>query len=365
MKLNRRSILLLAGCIVILSVLTGLIFTQQREPRYEGRSLSSWLEDASPWTVAMKKDPMHPPSVASLEQAAANAVRQMGPEAYPFLLEMLKAKDGPVRKTVLQKLGQRRAMKLGLVPAEEKQSRARAILYRLGTNAAVVWKHVLLDTSLPQDVRLAGSSWFEALPAEAPQVIPVMLRLMADIRQDQRDIVRWGIGRFGVDPALPVLEKQLQEPDRKIQLMAMRAIKYFGSKAKLAIPALDQQLKSSDDEVGLAAADTLSGLDAHYVPAIVYRMHHGELGMRVGAYWMLTREEEDGAKAVPELVRGLTDPEPQIRQAAAEALAKYEVAARSALPGLTNLFNDQKRFVRVAATNAVERIQGTKEGKGM
>jgi HEAT repeat protein len=349
---NRRFILLLVGCFLLLGLLAGLIFFGQREPHYQGRSLSSWLSDVSPVNYAVTSKS----AAMNLESAAIAAVQKMGPEADPFLIRMLKAKDGPFRKAIIGKLGWQRSMKLGLVSADEKQVRARLTLYKLGTNAAVAWKQILMDPTFDANLRTAAMSWCQTLPEEAPRMLPVMLRLMTDLKPDEQEFATWAIRRFGLDAAVPLLVNKLQDEDRKIQLMAMRGLRSFGRSAKAAIPSIAQRLKNSDEEVGIAASDTLLSLDAHNLPALVYRMHHGELGKRVGAYWMTAREEREPEFVIPEFMRGLTDAEPEIRQAAAEGLTKFGVAAQPALPALTNLLGDSKRYVRVAATNAIAGI---------
>ncbi|MDB6033027.1 MAG: domain containing protein [Verrucomicrobiales bacterium] len=355
--MKRRSILLLVGCILSLGTLAGLVFSGQREPEYEGRPLSSWLGDVDTSRVIVNQI-IFVPTAAPInrESSATHAIRNMGTQAYPFLLQMLKEKDSAFKKSILKKLGWQRSMKLGLLTAEEKQYRARMAMYRLGTNAGLAWKQILLDPTFDRELRLGATSWCQTLPEEAPQMIPVMVRLMSELQPDQQEFVTSAMGRFGPDIAVPLLVRQLQDENYKIQLMSMRAIKFLGSAARPAVPAVAQQLKSANEEVGLAAANTLLSLDAHHLQALVYRMHHGELGKRVGAYWMTAREEREPEFVIPELMRGLTDAEPEIRQAAAEGLTKFGMAAQKALPALTNLLGDSKRYVRVAATNAIGSI---------
>lgn len=366
MKFNRRHILFFAAPILILGVLAGLILLEPREPRYQGRSLSNWLEDVSSTRARIFKGMVaRSMKDAALESNAVHAVRQMGTEAYPFLIEMLRAQDGPVRKTLLQKMGQGRAMKFGLLSADEKRFRAKMTLFRLGTNAAVVWGQILLDRSFPLDLRLASASYCSGSPQEASRTIPTMLQLMSELGNDDQETIRWAIYRFDPAVSLPVLQRYLQESERMLQLAAMRTLKTLGHKARPAIPALEQQLKTLDEQIGLAAADALLSVDVHNVPAIVYRMHHGETGERTGAYWMLPREEPNAQKAMPEIMRGLDDGDPEIRRAAVEGLAKYGAAARSALTALTNLLSDQKRFVRLAASNAVGTIVNSVRPDGM
>jgi HEAT repeat protein len=268
---------------------------------------------------------------------------------------MLKTKDGRVRTFILGKLGKHRS-KFGLLTADEKRLRARATLAFLGNQAAPAWKQILLDPGINQDIRQLAIYQCPTMPEDAGQMIPAILRLLSEMQPEWRDAGRAAIRRFSPEAALPVLVRQLQDPDRNTRLTSMSAMKYFGSSARPAIPILVQELGLSDKEMALAAADALLSIDAHNVPALVHQMHHAELGIRRVAYWSLAREEAPPEAAVPEFMRGLSDPEPEIREVAAESLAKYGTNARPALFGLTNMLNDEKRYVRRAATNAIESI---------
>jgi hypothetical protein len=361
--LKRGSILVTSGCILTFGVLVWLILSGPQEPRYQGRSLSSWVEEvASSSTMLTINHQVFVITTLSAEKdgRATKALISMGKDASRFLIMMLKSKDGPVRKRFLEMIRKQRYFKPGLLTADERKMRAQVVLYKLETNAAVTWKQILVDPDFDQELHLAATSWCQTLPEDAPLLIPLMLRLMADVPPNQRDSLWWGINRFGAEVALPVLVQQLQNRDRQIQLAAMQSIKLFGHQARSVMPVFEQQLKSSDEDVGLAAADILLSIDVHSVAALVYGMHHGHVTWRTTAYWLLARDEQATPTAISEISRGLTDPEPEIRRAAAKGLAKYGTNAQPALIGLTNLLSDQKLFVRVAASNAVSSIVGSR-----
>lgn len=140
------------------------------------------------------------------------------------------------------------------------------------------------------------------------------------------------------------------------KLITLGNIKASRFRGKVAIPLLKQHLESPDKDIALEAAEVLLSIEPHHVPALICRMHHAPLSIRTGAYWLLTREEVATAVAVREFMRGLTDPEPEIRQVAAESLSKYGTNAARALPLVTNLLSDPKGYVRRAATNAIASI---------
>jgi HEAT repeat protein len=343
---------------VLLGLPTWLILLRPLGPHYQGRSLSRWLNDVGPgsgfYTGGARLSP-------SRRDAAIDAVRRMGPAAYPFLLQMLKAQDGRVKKAILEKLGRQRSLKFGLLSADEKRFRAKIILSELGFDAAVAWRMVLLDPTFDPELRLDALRYCETPPKDAPKVIPLLLQFMAEAKPEQRYTITRTVRRFGPDAALPVLVGQLRDPDRTVQLMAMRALKSFEDQAIPAIPALEQQLKSNDKEVALAAADALMLIDSHNLPASVCRMDHPELVIRTAAYWMLAQMEQLPPTMIPCFMRGLAEPDPGIREAAAQALGKYGTNAQAALPALTNLLkvSSDSRLYQVV-TNAISRIVASK-----
>ena len=83
---------LAAGSIILIY----LLVVGSRQPTYQGKSLRTWL------------DVLFPASGSSgLEkQRAEEAVRQIGPEAVPWLLKWLQAKDCYIGKALAQRMNQ-------------------------------------------------------------------------------------------------------------------------------------------------------------------------------------------------------------------------------------------------------------------
>jgi hypothetical protein len=81
---KQRGILLAAGCAVLLeiSAFVLLAFWGSAEPSYQGQSLSRWLEQYQSARLS---------GTRSVE--AAGAIRQMGTNALPTLIRMIRARD--------------------------------------------------------------------------------------------------------------------------------------------------------------------------------------------------------------------------------------------------------------------------------
>jgi HEAT repeat protein len=134
------------------------------------------------------------------------------------------------------------------------------------------------------------------------------------------------LGQLGADakPAVPVLAAALRTDNCPQCWLAARALGNIGPEAKEAIPALRMSL--NNDWVRFAAAEAL---------------------WRAG----------DPAAATPVLVQGISDKSPQVRAAAAAALARVGPAARGVLPTLRQALQKANDPVRAQLALAVRRIE--------
>jgi hypothetical protein len=73
------------------AVVWSVFSPREREPVYQGKTLTWWLSDF--W-------PGHSPTPDKVEQDKL-AVRQMGTNAIPILLQWISAKDGPVKRRMV------------------------------------------------------------------------------------------------------------------------------------------------------------------------------------------------------------------------------------------------------------------------
>jgi len=111
------------------------------------------------------------------------------------------------------------------------------------------------------------------------------------------------------------LVKLLEDPDPEVRKAAAGMLGWFGSKAEMAIPALMKLLADSDEQVREATSRALAQI---------------------------------GQRAVGPLTKALGDPNPIIREAAANGLGSAEKATAP----LTKLLSDQDSGVRKAAAMA-------------
>jgi len=159
-------------------------------------------------------------------------------------------------------------------------------------------------------------------------------------------------------PALPLLTKSLQDPDRFVRWSAARAISNIApDKAAVAVPGLAKLLSDPDLNVRLAASKTLKEMGPvarAAVPALAIAVNSGDVEARLAAMEALQSiGPEFGKAAVPQLIEALTNFDPRIRRTAAKTLGDFGPAAFAAIPVLRRMLGDQDAEVRVHAGDAI------------
>jgi len=158
--------------VVVLGGLVVAIF-RAKEPRYEGRSLSEWLEEADKDTK----------SEADL-QSIRHAVKQMAPDAIPLLLKWVQAEDSPLKWKVIVWLTQHPSFHFPiktLKSAADYNRMAFTGFTLLGEEARPAWPTLIRWT---YDTSANLRFWaFDCLVTSNPEkeiLLPVLLRLIRD-----------------------------------------------------------------------------------------------------------------------------------------------------------------------------------------
>jgi hypothetical protein len=159
-----------------------LVLTHEREPEYEGRRLSEWLEP-QPWI-----------GVDSDYYKSQAAIRSIGTNALPILLKWIDYEPPTWRMTLYRKLpkfiGNRRPINSWLFGASRRVGFAIGGFEALGTKAASatpVLEAMMKDTTKPTRARAA----IYALGEIGEPAIPALKAAFADTnRLDRVDIVK-------------------------------------------------------------------------------------------------------------------------------------------------------------------------------
>jgi len=330
----------LAVAIVGVALVTGLLLVVLRsEPRYQGRRLTSWIEDLST-TVLFWNFTGYGPGVASvvptpvffrsgsaqvdLDFKAREAIRGIGTNGLPRLVQLIRHEDSPLSVKVLSLLKKQSVLKLKIYSADERRAQAFRALTVLGIEAAPAWTEILVDEHLSVKIR---------------------------------ETALLSLGYAGPEAAVPPLIACLCATNTLIRTNAAMLLSSFGYKAKAAIPALLSTIGNENDPaVRTVFADALRHCEPDTVVCLIRSLMYDPPTFRAGAATSLGLLKQRPEVSIPALIYYLDDPDAHVRESAVSALADFGPEAHSATPSLLKACNDPKKYVRIAATNALAQI---------
>ncbi len=221
----------IAALIVFLAAVVGVVGWTTfsfREPSYQGKSVSKWLEGYS-----FQPNPSIPLRERKEWQQADRAVRYLGPNAIPTLLRALRARDAP--------------WQLMLVRLAAKQELIR-IPYRTSATELNFW----------------GAMAFASLRETASNSVPALVQIYKENRSiDSRNAVVIALGNIGpaAERAVPCLLDATVDSDFSIRFNALNALGEIHAQPELVVPVLVKALHIRDDS-RVAAESALGGFGA-------------------------------------------------------------------------------------------------------
>lgn len=245
--------------IVVLAVLMALAWRPKSppEPEYAGRTLAQWLERL----IDYGGNP-------EVWNECADAIRQIGTNGLPHLLQMLEAPEEPWRGQV-NALGQ-----------------------RVGLTASVVKDDLFKK-------RIARQA-FNILGPQAQSALPELLAILSRCRtSDDRGFVIESISWIGpaAEPAIPALVNAARSGGQTECYFVCRALARIARQPEISVPFLTDQLSHPDRWPRQRAADALGNFTTNAI------------------------------SATPELVKLLDDPVTTVRETATNALRRIDPAA--------------------------------------
>jgi hypothetical protein len=272
--------------------LVGLAWYRNREPSYEGKSLSEWLKAyrTPAWSTSH-----------IVSQPAADAVRHIGTNALPFLVSWIQE------------------MRTGF-PKWKEPLFSAVFHWKPGTPG----RETLLDSMASREIRASCAIWgFEILGETARPAIPDLVRIANEGKTPSSELAIGALSYLGKD-ALPPLLSMITNTDLQIRRDAFSSLsqmRYLGTNAHPAVVLLIQCLQNP----GLAkdAAGTLGRLHLESdiaVSALIECTRSANRGMRVQGVSGLEEFGPEARAAVPQLTKLLSDPEGIVRDATTNAL---------------------------------------------
>lgn len=284
MKRRRNIGLLLLG--VCAAAVVWAIWRREREPSYQGRTLSEWITSYD----------SHPRN-----QEAAEAIRQIGTNALPSLLKWIQYEEADWRAGLVNWLD-------GWPNGAKDNFLSRLIEGEAGARArcAVMGFEALGDKAWPAVPDLARIV-YQAKSGRTGQNAKYVLAnlpgdtvlLLAEGLTDKSADTRASIASYLSDlmvfpkesflhpsPAVPLLVKAMNDGDPRVVTAAATSLGRLALQVDLSVPALTNKLCSPVDEIRIAAAQALAGFQgqAHAaVPSLVRALSDRSIAVRVAA----------------------------------------------------------------------------------
>jgi HEAT repeat protein len=307
---RRRWIIVVVTAFVLVAGGTIWFSTREREPSYNGRTLSEWLEiycdDPQVSLTRLLPQPLE-------QNEAAMAVRRIGANALPWLLKWTEAR-APAGTVWLNKA-------------------ARVLPQALGRQ----WLANTLRSSYKDRSHrktLADQGWIVLGPRAAPAV-PELARILNGgewASAQSAALALAVIGERGLDPLLAAVTNRACKYRIDVASALCRAVAGMGTNATRAGPTLVACLKDPDINVAnMAAVGLGAGRKAFdpktTVPALTNAMLHPSLVVRTASVQAVGMFGTNALQAVPALVNALSDPEEQVRWGAVMALRRISPEA--------------------------------------
>lgn len=150
-----------------------------REPRYDGRSLSEWLKEhrRAEHALLMNNDP----EAEEMRRASTNAIMRIGKAAVPFLVEKVAAKDSRLKLRLNSWLDGQKIIRFRLSEAYGERSLGMEGIYILGKDAAGAAPSLLKLTGDPDDqVRWTALCCLSYIKPKQEVFLPILLQTVHD-----------------------------------------------------------------------------------------------------------------------------------------------------------------------------------------
>lgn len=312
---------------------------------------------AAGWALGQFGRPALPALVQAIQQdslairyAAGVALYEIGPEAapaVPLLKPLVEHDDDNLRRMALAVLREIGPASINAMPEMMKalvhedfhtQYWACRALGALGEGAepAVPALKDRMINGAASVRRNAAAALGDIGPAIGQPGVDALVQAMSDFSQPVREQAVIALGKLAPlsNSAVPTIEAALRAGPSKLSARSAAAKTLWALAPDSDLPGkvLLEELQCNEREPWAAAAVL------------------AEIGPQLGV--------------IPQVIKALEDPCPEIRTFAADALAGMGPAAAEAKPALRRLLDDESEDVRAAARDALDAIQRTGDAKG-
>ncbi len=240
--------------VVLLVVLIGVAILQMllpQEPVYEGKTLTVWLDDCFRIQEARSD---------ARFKAGEKAIRAIGTNAIPILLEMVRIRDSALKRKLTQVVFRESKGSIRLHNDWEYHRKAVIGFGVLGAAAApCVPSLASLLSNKDPFVRYTSAYCLGLIGPAAHETVPALIQCLGDSDFYVSRTATWALGQIHAEPALTV-PALLRCLDTQIVCERMRrggiqdtidAIYHFGPETKLAVLGRLNKMNAEDREWAL------------------------------------------------------------------------------------------------------------------
>ena len=313
-----------------------------------------------------------PADIEAKVQANAKSEDKLLSTASLWTLARLHPDDKEIRREVTERLCQR-------LKEQDPKIRAWAGQGLASLPPAPEITVPIFEKAFQDADETTARSALDAFAGVGARTVPRLINFLRNAKYAKlRGDVVYTLGQIGPDaaPATEDLAKLLTDADPKVSTEAAMAIAKIGSTASAAIPALTKSLEKAiaeagenpleqpEDRTGHAAGYALGRIGPPAASAaadLLKGTASRDASLSLVSAWALAQIEpasaEAATKTVPILIAALSHSVPRYRQGAAESLGNLGPLAKDAAAELRKAAKDDPEpAVRQAAAQALERI---------
>ncbi|QDT42021.1 putative phycocyanin operon protein Z [Gimesia alba] len=197
--------------------------------------------------------------------------------------------------------------------------------------------------------------------ASPKEVVPALTALLSNASPEVRANAAIALGEFGAaaKSAVPELTKLLSDSELSVKLDAAASLGDIGPDAASAVPQLASAMQAGPVALTLTSASALSSIGEASVPAL-NEMLAKDSPLKLLAVHVLGEIGASAKSSIPELVKLINSPDPDVSQTAITSLGEMGPAAIQVEPQLLDILKTSTGKTRNAAVYALSKIGSKK-----
>jgi hypothetical protein len=360
-----------------------------RLPVFQGKDLYTWATE-----LRLAQQNYSDPDRWKKVETATAAIRAMGTNALPFVMEDIRAQNTEVDRAIAWLAVKAPFLKLkpanvadrwvrgtqaleALGPlakpclpelvnlASKNTGYIESALVAVGPDALPAFTNLLATSTFPRTGNLIGALANAVYanrikPEQAAGALPYIIRVFRSTDSHGRWYAASALGAIQHDPEIcvPLLINGLTDSAPAVRESCIESLGRFGEAGSAYAAKLADMFEQTDAQTRRAICGTLASFHsaaAIAVPILVRALRDPDENVRIWAAMGLGRLASLPEQTVPALVETAQDQVPMVRVVALESLGLLGSQATNALSALQRACLDKDASVRNAATNALIR----------